>query len=71
MCGFLGFHEMTIFFAQDLRNFRAYFHIANLAHLLKLRMKQNKFFLRHFFFAKFAENRKYCAKHTFLRQKGY
>ena len=70
MCGFLGFHEMTIFFAQDLRNFRAYFHIANLASF-EIAHEAKEVFLRHFFFAKFAENRKYCAKRNFLRQKGY
>jgi len=66
----LGFHEMTIFFAQDLRNFRAYFHIANLAHLLKLRMKQKKFFLRHFSLQKLRKTESIAQNVIFYAKKG-
>jgi hypothetical protein len=61
MCGFLGFHEMTIFFAQDLRNFRAYFHIANLASF-EIAHEAKEVFFAPFFLCKI------CGKPKVLRK---
>ena len=47
-----------------LRYFRATFFLRTFAHCL--RMKRNEFCAKAFFFAKFAQNRKYYTKRNFL-----